>query len=190
MLDRLLRRFAGTADEAARKIQMTGLVQAARWASKLLGEAPPDPGQMPGWIEAILASVMERMCRYDHDGMPPPDECGALEKTLAFVDGMPAETRRELQSLLVLIELSPYVLGPRRGRFSRLEGAYRDATLQLWEQSDLPPQRAGFNAIKSVVMMGYWSGPETWSSIGYSVADNPGVPEPQQSDWRDREGGA
>lgn len=187
MFERLLQRFAGTAGEAARKIQMTGLVQSARWAAKLLGEPPPDPERMPDWIEAILEAVTARMCRYESDGMPAPAECGALDNTRRFMEGIPLETRREFQSLLVLIELSPYVLGPRRERFTQLEGAYQDAALQLWEQSDLPPQRAGFNAIKSMVMMGYWSRPETWSSIGYSIADNPGVPQPQQSRWEDIE---
>ena len=188
MIQRWLNRWAGTPEEVARRVQSNGLVRSAQLASSLLGEAGPTPGELPEWLEEVLEAVLDQVCRYDDSELPRPDECGALESTTKFLRGVPAETEEEFQSLLVLIELSPYVLGPRRYRFTELKSDDRDQLLRRWEQSPLPPMRAGFNAVKSMAMMGYWSCPQTWSAIGYSVHDNPGVPKLQQEQWERRVG--
>ena len=187
MIGRLIRKMAGTPDELMRRIQMGGLVRTARLAANVVDEEPPRREEMPIWIDEIFVTVGGRMCRYDDEQMPAPDECDALEAARDFLAGMPAETRLEFQSLLVLLEMSPYVFGPRRDRLTALRGEEQDIVLQGWEQSPLVPKRTGFRAVKSVIMMGYWSRPATWGAIGYSVADNPGVPQPQRDDWKRRE---
>lgn len=183
-----IQRFSGTPEEIARKVQAVGLVQTANLASVMLRRPGPDADEIPEWIEGVLAAVLERMCAYDDEKMPHPQECGALEAALGFVQGMPRSTREELQSLLVLVELSPYVLGPKRRSFTALDDEMRDAVLHRWEEAPVTPMKGGFGALKSVAMMGYWTQPETWPAIGYSVADNPGVPQPQKDEWIAREG--
>ena len=187
MLSNLLHRFAGTPDEVLRKIQMGGLVRSARLVSNVLGNPPPDADEMPEWIEEILMAATRRICRYDDEAMPDPEDCGSLEATKTFMDGMPPQTQLEFQSLMVLLEVSPYVFGPVAGRFTQLDGKQQDQVLKGWETASLVPKRTGFRAIKSVVMMGYWSRPETWPAIGYSIHDNPGVPSPQKNHWKQRE---
>ena len=187
MLQRLLQRFSGTPEEVFRKVQMGGLVRTARLVSNVMGNPPPTSKELPEWIEAIMAAALGRMCRYDIEGMPAPDDTEALEACREFLSGMPPQTRVEFQSLLVLVELSPFIFGPRRMKFTDLGPDEQDQVLKSWEQSPVVPQRGGFRAIKSVVMMGYWSRPETWPSIGYSVHDNPGVPSPQRERWKARE---
>lgn len=189
MLQRLLQRFSGTSDEVVRKVQMGGLVRTARLVAGVMGQPPPRRGTMPDWIEEVLTSVVERMCRYDDEAMPDPIDCGAVEAAREFMSGIPAETRVEFQSLLVLLEVSPFVFGPQATRFTKLDGEQRDSVLRGWETAALIPKRTGFRALKSMVMMGYWSRPETWPAIGYSIHDNPGVPEPQTRWWKTLEEG-
>lgn len=183
LIDRWLHRFAGTPSEAVRKIQMGGLVRTAGLVSKVMRRASPDAGEMPSWIREVFVAVVDRMCAYDNPEMPDPRKCGATEAALEFLEGTPPETREELQSLLVFVEISPFLLGPERSRFTSLEAESKGELLRRWEQSPLDPMRGGFRALKSMVMMGYWSRPETFGAIGYSVSDNPGVPDPQQNDW-------
>lgn len=187
MLSRLLQRFAGTPDEVLRKIQMGGLVRTARLVSNVMGNDPPREDEIPDWIEEILSATARRMCRYEDDKMPAPDEFGAVEAAKQFMSGMPPQTRIEFQSLMVLLDVSPYVFGPKPRRFVLLRGEQRDQVLRDWETARLVPLRTGFRALKSVVMMGYWSQPETWPAIGYSIHDNPGVPELQTERWKKRE---
>lgn len=184
-----LKRWGQSPEEIARKIQTTGLLRSARIISGALGESPPLARELPAWLEEVLAASMDRMCRYDQELMPAPSQCGALEASREFLYGMPPSLQEEFQSLLVLIEVSPYVFGPRRMRFTSLSGRDQDVLLQGWERSSLMPRQAGFSAIKSLVMMGYWTRPEAFASIGYSVANNPGVPQPQRGQWQKREGG-
>ena len=190
MIQSWLRRVSGTPDEITRKVQAVGLVKTANLASTVLRRPGPDADEMPGWIEDILAAVIEQMCGYADGELPEALECGALDGALEFVSGMPGSTREELQSLLVLVELSPYMLGPRRRRFTELNGEMRNEVLRRWEQAPLVPMKGGFAALKSVAMMGYWTQPESWRAIGYSVAQNPGVPEPQKGQWENREEGS
>lgn len=188
LVDRWIRRFAATPAEAARKIQMTGLVRTAKVTSTVLRRPAPDADEIPTWIRRVFEQVTARMCDYDDPQMPDPRDCGAVDAALDFLEGTPPQTRRELQSLLVLVELSPLVVGPTRRRFTELEADAAAATLRRWERSPLEPMRGAFRALKSMVMMGYWSRPETFPVIDYSVAENPGVPQPQTSRWERREG--
>lgn len=180
---RLLR---GTGEEIARKVQATGLVQTAEIISGILGKPAPGEEEIPSWIQEILASVAGRLCEYEEE-LPGFRESGALEASLGFVAAMPPSTRVEFQSLLVIVEIAPFVFGPRRRRFTELRENEQSAHLAGWEQAAILPRRGAFRALKSVVMMGYWSRPAVFSHLGYSVATNRGVPGPQREQWISRE---
>ncbi|RAL22910.1 hypothetical protein DL240_08440 [Lujinxingia litoralis] len=132
---------------------------------------------MPPWLEEVLARALERLCVPDHGDLPAPAESGALEAALGFISGMPPATREEFQAMLALLEYSPYAFGPRRQRFSRLGDDDVDRLLVTLESSSLLSANAMFKALKAASMMGYWSRPGTWGGIGYSLDENPGVPE-------------
>lgn len=187
MIQILLKRWGGSAEDLAARAQTLGLIRSAQIAARLLQEEPPKARRMPVWLDEVLAAAIMRICDYGAQNMPPALECGALEASRTFLEGMPRESELEFQSLLVLLELAPYVFGPRRARFTALEDRDQDIHLQGWERSSTLPRRAGFKALKSVIMMGYWTRPEVFPSIGYSVASNPGIPELQRQRWRSRE---
>ena len=189
MLSQLLRRWRGTPDEIALKVHSAGLVRTAQIISAMLREPPPTNDELPPWIESILASVLARLCAYDAP-LPAALDGPTIERTTGFIAGMPPSTRQELQSLLVLIEVAPLVLGPRRRRFTQLSDEERDASLRGWETSRIPARKGGFQAIKSVAMMAYWTAPAAWGPIGYSIASNPGVPQERREEWRAIEEGA
>lgn len=186
MVSTFLRGFRGSTDEIARRVQAIGLTAAATLVSKILHQPVPSEDGFPLWVEEILAHVIGALCDYGKDH-PPAAQIGALEASLRFVGGMPPETRQEFQALLILIEVGPLILGPQRRRFSELTNTDRKAHLMRWEGAEIPALKGGFRAVKSVAMMGYWSRPETFSFIGYSVAKNPGVPLMQRREWAQRE---
>jgi len=72
-----------------------------------------------------------------------------------------------LTLLLYLIEYTPFVLGPRRRRFSRLSAADRAVALAGWETSRLALRRQLFNGLKLAVTLHAYDGPEACNAIGY-----------------------
>ena len=158
------------------RLQTMGLVRTGRLIARLTRNSPPLPGQIPAWLEAVLLRAMERMCAPDLDDLPPPSRSGALSAASVFIGGMPQSTQEELQSMLAIVEFAPYAFGPRRRRLTQLGDDELDRFLVTLETSPLLPARAMFKALKSVCMMGYYSRPEVWGAIGYSLTGNPGVP--------------
>lgn len=187
LISEWMRRWQGTQDEVARQVQAIGLVKTGRMISRVLRKPAPTEEEFPAWIEEIFAAVGARLCEYD-DGLPPLEKTDALEAAMGFVAAMPPTTRVEFQSLLVLLEMAPFIFGPRRRRFTELTEKEQSAHLAGWEQAEILPRKGAFRALKSVVMMGYWSRPETFAHLGYSVAKNPGIPQPQRRQWQEREG--
>lgn len=183
MLQKLLFPFRDSAEELARQVQARGLAGSAHLIAGSLRKDPPSSLEMPVWIEEVFGLLLETLCDYEAP-LPSVHQCGALEASLRFVQGMPPETREEFQSLLVLLEVAPYVFGPRRRFFSRLSREERACHLQGWESAQLAARKGAFRAMKSVAMMGYWSRPETFEHLGYSVATNPGVPTEKAQVWK------
>lgn len=187
MIRAFLNRWGGSAEDLAAAVQTVGLIRSAQIVARLLREEPPEARQMPLWLDEVLSAAIGRICDYESENMPPALESGTLEACRLFIEGMPRESELEFQSLLVLLELSPFVFGPVRARFTALNERDQDIHLQGWERSPVLARKAGFKALKSVIMMGYWTRPETFPFIGYSVASNPGIPKLQRRRWQSRE---
>jgi len=88
-----------------------------------------------------------------------------------FVDeycmGLHPDDRRDLLRFLGYIEhVAPLALGHAR-RFSSLSPAGQDDVLSALETSSLEDVRAGFQALKALVMMECYRRPESWAGIGY-----------------------
>jgi hypothetical protein len=179
-LQRLLRILRLRGDDLVETLQARGLDQLSTLACRLLDEPPPRDGEWLPWETRTLDAILDRMCAYTRPDLPRPDDTDALESTLDFVDTFPQGRRRQLRQLLAVVEAGPLVLAPagERERFSELSAEAADTYLRGWDESALPPRRAAFRALKSVCMMGYWSQPDTWDGIGYSLEDNPGLDAP------------
>jgi hypothetical protein len=120
------------------------------------------------WQYAVVRAVARRMVAADRaEGVLSPDEVGVAE----FVDGYLVEMRpamrRDVFRLLRYTEqLAPLGSGFRR-RFTELSPAEQDEVLGALEASRFDQLRAGFQALKSLVMMGYYRDARTFSILGY-----------------------
>jgi hypothetical protein len=120
------------------------------------------------WQYLVFRAVARRMVAADRaEGVPSPDEVGVAE----FVDGylveMRPRLRRDLLRMLRYVEqLAPLGAG-FAGRFTDLGPSEQDEVLLALEASRFDQLRAGFQAIKSLVMMGYYRDSRTFSILGY-----------------------
>ena len=72
-----------------------------------------------------------------------------------------------LTAILYVIEFGPYIFGPRRRRFSRLNTAQREAYLAGWESSKLAPRRQLLNGLKLAAMLHFYDAPEVANAVGF-----------------------
>ena len=132
------------------------------------------PGAAPlrvlaAWQYAVVRAAARRIVAADRaEGVPSPDEVGVAE----FVDGylveMRPSMRRDVFHLLRYIEqLAPIGSGFRR-RFTELSPSEQDEVLIALEASRFDQLRAGFQAMKSLVMMGYYRDPRTFPILDYA----------------------
>jgi len=179
-LRRLLRSARMRGDDLVRDLQQRGLRRLAGFACRRLDERPPRGSEWLPWEYRTLDAILDRMCAYDQVGLHRPADTYALESTLDFIDTFPHPRRQQLRQLLAIFEAGPLLTAPsgERERFSELSTGAADTYLASWAESRLPPRRAAFRALKSVCMMGYWSQPDNWEGIGFSLEDNPGLDVP------------
>lgn len=84
-----------------------------------------------------------------------------------YLAGMSRSMRRDLSRMLQYVEhLAPLSEGYLH-RFTALSPEDQDQVLRGIESSRLDLLRAGFNGLKSLVMMGYYRDPRSWSVLSY-----------------------
>jgi hypothetical protein len=135
------------------------------------------------WQFVVVQHAARRIAapdRPDDRSVPGADDTDAA----GFVDGwfarMHPGLQRDLGRFLAYLEhLAPVAVG-MASRFSRLQPADQDRVLAGLEASSSDLLRAGFDGLKSLVFMGYYRDPRTWSILGY---DGPMVGRPAQG-WR------
>jgi hypothetical protein len=135
------------------------------------------------WQFVVVEHAARRITASDRPGdasIPTADDTDAV----GFVDGwiarMHPSLRRDLGRFLGYLEhLAPVAVG-LGSRFSRLGPDDQDRVLAALEASSSDLLRAGFDGLKSLVFMGYYRDPRTWSILGY---DGPMVGRPAQG-WR------
>jgi hypothetical protein len=138
------------------------------------------------WQFVVLQHAARRIAAPDPEArrdasIPSADDVDAA----GFVDGwlvkMPPRVRRDFGRLLAYIEhLAPLRAG-FPSRFTRLGPADQDVVLAATEASSSDLLRAGFDGLKSLVLMGYYRDARAWGILGY---DGPRVGRPP-SGWRD-----
>ncbi|MGM0557404.1 MAG: hypothetical protein ACQEVA_13560 [Myxococcota bacterium] len=181
-VDTLWRWLAGSRDAVARRAEELGLAGAARVAARTLGEELSDD-ELHDWQLETLSAFLDRLV-HDPDGeLPTASEVGAAETCATFISRLPAARIAQISHVLAVFEAGAVVLpgAHARKRFTRLDPPDQDAYLSGWATSDLPQRRTIFAALKSIGGIGYWSRDATWAPIGYSIEDNPGVPDHAKS---------
>jgi hypothetical protein len=96
------------------------------------------------------------------------DDVGVADFVDAYLVDMHPALRRDFLRLLGVVEqLAPLAVG-HAARFTDLDGAAQDEVLGALEASSVDKLRAGFQALKSVVMLGYYRDPRTFPVLGYA----------------------
>jgi hypothetical protein len=135
------------------------------------------------WQFVVVQHAARRIAAPDRPGDPSilsADDTDVAGFVDAWVARMHPGVRRDLGRFLGYLEhLAPVAVG-MGSRFSRLGPEDQDRVLAAVEASSNDLLRAGFDGIKSLVFMGYYRDPRTWSIMGY---DGPMVGRPPQG-WR------
>jgi hypothetical protein len=138
------------------------------------GGYPLDPGTLAKlrilspWQYILVRDLARRLVAPDRsEGVPTSDEVGVAQ----FVDGYLAEMRpllrRDVFSMLRFVEqLAPLGSG-LLSRFTELSATDQDRVLSALEASHIDQLRAGFQATKALIMMGYYRHPKTFAILGY-----------------------
>lgn len=114
-----------------------------------------------------LASRMVAPDRLDDSTIPTADDVGVASFIDGYLAGMSTSMRRDLSRMLQYIEhLAPIAAGFTH-RFTSLLPEEQDEVLRSIESSRIALLRAGFEGLKSLVMMGYYRDPRTWRILDY-----------------------
>lgn len=160
-----------------------GLAGAAVGLARMGAYAVPDGvalASLSPWEWVVLRALARRICAADREGVVTSDEADVAGFVDAFAGRMPRRMRRDLGRFLGVIEhLAPIGVG-RASRFTELAPVDQDRVLASLEASKSDVLRGGWTGLKSLVFMGYYRDPRTWSVLGY---DGPLVMRPEGG-WR------
>jgi hypothetical protein len=139
------------------------------------------------WQFVVVQHAARRIAapdRVDDASIPTTDGLDVA----GFVDGWLARmrpgVRRDFGRFLAYVEhLAPVRVG-YSSRFTRLAAEAQDRVLAATEASSSDQLRAGFDGLKSLVLMGYYRDARTWGIVGY---DGPRVGRPS-SGWPGSQG--
>ncbi|WP_437514681.1 gluconate 2-dehydrogenase subunit 3 family protein [Sorangium sp. So ce1099] len=100
-------------------------------------------------------------------------EAGLVEYMDHHVARTPRPLRPYMRLLLHFVELSPWVFGPRRARFTRLPEADRVAVLASMAQSCIYLRRVTFLSLRTLLSMGYLANEKVARAIGVACCATP-----------------
>lgn len=149
---------------------VTGPLEAA---APTLGQ--PRPGANPGWLSPRQWRVLDAVCRTFQPGRSAADG-RLLARVAGLIAALPnAEDRLRLRLLLEALGHASVnlALTGRGAPFDRLSLEDRTAVLAAWSTSRLQARRAGFQALKRLVNVAWYTWPvtdgwhPTWSAAGY-----------------------
>ncbi len=148
-------------------------------------EVPPEQRllTLSGWQFVVLQHAARRIAAPDRQGdasVPSADDLGVAGFVDAWLVRMRPDVRRDFGRFLAYVEhLAPLREG-FASRFTKLDADAQDRVLAATEASSSDLLRAGFDGLKSLVLMGYYRDPRTWGIVGY---DGPLVGRPPDG-WR------
>jgi hypothetical protein len=140
------------------------------------------PGQrlltMSAWQFVVVQHAARRIAAPDRVGdasIPSADDLDVAAFVDAWLSRMRPDVRRDFGRFLAYVEhLAPLRVG-LGSRFTRLDADAQDRVLAATQASSSDLLRAGFDGLKSLVLMGYYRDPRTWGIVGY---DGPRIGRP------------
>jgi len=119
---------------------------------------------------AVVEHAARRITASDRPGdpsIPSADDVDVAGFVDAYVARMAPTMRRDLgRAFLYLEEIAPLTLG-LTSRFTLLPPEDQDRVLEALETGPVVLLRGAFAGIKSLVFMGYYRDPRTWTILGY-----------------------
>lgn len=138
-------------------------------ASAALSGAAPAAGAFFAPDEAeILTRVVERMVDSGLPDAPRVRDSGAVASIDRLCLALDPELVSPLPTLLRAVEWGPYLFDWTFARFTSLGDAEQDASLRGWMTSRIGLRRLGFQALRNLSLLGWYSQPESWPAIGYA----------------------
>ena len=129
--------------------------------------APGGPFFAPADTE-VLTQVVERLVASDDGEAPAVRETDTMRTIDRICGGLDASVTSALPWLLRAVELGPILFDWTPSRFTRLDADGQDAALRGWMTSRLALRRQGFQALRNLAFLGYYTQPATWPGIGYA----------------------
>jgi hypothetical protein len=149
----------------------------ARGASVVARGGGPAPGPRARTLSArervIVAACADALFP---SGGPIPlsgTEAGLVDYMDRYVARAPRPLRPYMRLLLHFIELSPWVFGPCRARFTRLSHEDRIAALASMAQSRIYFRRLTFLSLRTMLSMGYLANEKVARAIGVTCCAAP-----------------
>jgi hypothetical protein len=102
-------------------------------------------------------------------GWPTVEEVGVARAVDRIAERVEPSVQAELKQLLGLFEnaLAGFLFGGRTAPFTALDAQAQDRVLQEWRDSRIAVRRTGYNALRTLVLAGYYQSPLTWKPLGY-----------------------
>jgi hypothetical protein len=102
-------------------------------------------------------------------GWPTVEEVGVARAVDRIAERVEPSALAELKQLLGLFEngLAGFLFGGRTEPFTALDAASQDRVLEEWRDSRIALRRTGYNALRTLVLAGYYQSPLTWKPLGY-----------------------
>jgi hypothetical protein len=116
----------------------------------------------------VFAAVARRLLLADGPDAPAPDDVGVALFVDRYLARLPAPLQDDVRALLQLVEHGSLLFQPALSRFTHLQAVEQDATLADWESSRLTVRRRGFQALKTLALLGYYRDDRTWPLLAYT----------------------
>lgn len=147
-----------------------GGLAAMKLGTRRLEQYPPAPRGL-----AVLADDTWAVLRAVGEVILPPTagaDARVLDEVVRRIDRVlqaaPTAVQRETRTLPVAIEAAPPLCGGRFARCTHLARPVRAGYLVGWAGRRLAVHRAGFAAVKRLIMLGYSTREAAWGAIGYA----------------------
>ena len=130
------------------------------------GAAPPKVLSQKELL--VLAAAVARLVAPDADDAPPADALAIARFIDDYLGNMDVALRRDVSALLQLLEHGSSLFRLRATRFTHMDTAEQDRTLDDWADSGLAVRRQGFQGLRALAFLGYYRDDRTFAMLGYA----------------------
>lgn len=135
-----------------------------------------DWGPLEPMYTLAVGAACEALFPVNTESAPDFEQTELVERTHAWVGGLPASQRKLVKLMFIGVELLAAIAGLGR-RFSRRSVASRESLVRRWRASGVLPLRLLGDALKSSLQMIYLSHPAVVRYLGeYKVWRHPNDP--------------